>query len=251
MKAKRPHLSVVIPSYNEEDNIKNGALDDVYRFLKKQDYTWEVLIVDDASTDRSVSLSQKFTDQHKNFKVFKEVHRGKGGTVIIGMKKADGEILLFMDMDQATPIDQLDKLLPKLKNGYDIAIGQREGRHGAPLTRKMMAYGFVLLRKIFLGLPHKDTQCGFKAFKRSAATKIISKMVVFGDTAENPRASVTAGFDLEILYLARKFGYKVAEVKVDWNYKDTERVSAVHDSIEAFRDMLRIKLNALMGKYNL
>lgn len=247
---KKPFLSVILPSFNEEENIKGGSLEKVYEYLKKQRYSWEVLVVDDASTDRSVILANKFASNHPGFKVFKEPHRGKGGTIISGMKKAKGKIILFTDMDQATPIDQLNKLLLKFKKGNEIVIGSRTGRKGAPLSRQFMAYGFVLLRKLILGLPYKDTQCGFKAFKRDAAESIFKQMRVFGSMKENLNASVTAGFDLEALFLAQQLGYRVAEVSVQWNYKDTKRVSAIHDSIEGLRDMMKIKFNSLLGKYN-
>lgn len=242
-------LSIIIPAFNEEENIKNGALENVWKYLKKQKYSWELLIVDDASTDKTVKLAERFAKGKKNVRVLKEPHRGKGGTVIKGVREAKGDVVLFTDMDQATPINQLEKILPKFKEGFDVVIGSRSGRSGAPLSRKLMAYGFVALRMITLRLPFRDTQCGFKAFKRSSATKIFKRMKVFGRLDENPKASVTAGFDLEALYLARKLGYKVAEVPVIWNYKETERVSAVYDSIEAFRDMVKIRINAVLGRY--
>lgn len=205
--------------------------------------------MDDASTDKTLKLSEIFAKGKKSVRVFKEPHRGKGGTVIKGVFEAKGDIVLFTDMDQATPIDQLAKMLPKFDDGFDVVIGSRSGRRGAPLSRILMAYGFVFLRVLILRLPFKDTQCGFKAFKRSSANKIFKNMKVFGSLDENPKASVTAGFDLETLYLARKLGYKVAEVPVVWGYKKTERVSALYDSIEAFRDMVKIRLNAMLGRY--
>lgn len=250
MTMNNTYLSVIIPAYNEEENLKKGVLDQLNQYLTLQDYSWEVLIIDDASTDSTAKLAGEYSKKHSKYKVFKEVHRGKGGNIIAGMKRAKGEIVLFTDMDQATPINQIKKILPRFADGYDVVIGQRVGRKGAPLTRQIMAYGFVLLRKIVLGLPYKDTQCGFKAFKKDVAEKIFSNMEVFGSLKENLSASVTAGFDIEVLYLAKKLGFKVAEVKVDWNYKETERVSAVHDSLEALRDMFKIRLYSLMGKYN-
>lgn len=249
-KNKRPYLTVIVPAYNEEANLELGVLKKIYSYLKKRPYSWEVLIVDDASKDKTVKLARSFAKKHKGFQVFEEVHRGKGGTVMSGMEKAKGEIVLFMDMDQATPINELEKVLPKIKNGADVVIASRQGRRGAPLSRKAMAYGFVVLRSLILGLPYKDTQCGFKVFKKEAAKKIFSKMVVFGSLEENPSASVTAGFDLELLYIARRLGLKISEVEVEWSYKDTERVSAVKDSIEALQDMIQIRINALLGKYN-
>jgi glycosyltransferase involved in cell wall biosynthesis len=242
-------LSIVIPAYNEEENIKNGVLKTVNDYLIKKKFSWEVLIVDDASTDETVKLAEVFAKKHSGFRVLKEPHRGKGGTVIAGVLAARGEIVLFTDMDQATPINQIDKLIPKFKVGYDVVIGSRAGRKGAPISRKIMASGFALLRIIVLRLPYKDTQCGFKALKKDAAIKVFKRMKVFSEKAKVEGAAVTAGFDLELLYIARKLKLKVAEVPVIWHHKGTERVSAIKDSWQGLRDMILVRTNALLGKY--
>ena len=174
-------LSVVIPAYNEEENVKRGVLHSVNDYLKKQKYSWEVLIVDDGSEDKTREVVGKFVELHKGFRLLEEPHRGKGRTVIAGMLAAKGDIILFTDMDQATPIDQVEKIIEKFNKGYDVVIGSRSGREGAPIIRKVMAYGFVLLRTIVLRLPFKDTQCGFKAFRKEAAKKIFSKLKVFNE----------------------------------------------------------------------
>jgi hypothetical protein len=196
-----------------------------------------------------VKLAAAFAKKHSGFKVMKEPHRGKGGTVIAGVLAAKGDIVLFTDMDQATPLKEIEKFLPKFKKGHDIVIGTRSGRKGAPLLRKIMASGFVLLRTIILRLPYKDTQCGFKALKKEAAQKIFKKMKVFSDKARVEGAAVTAGFDLELLYIARKLKYKVAEVPVIWHHQGTERVNAIKDSWRGLRDMIQVRINALMGRY--
>lgn len=242
-------LSVVIPAYNEKINLSKGVLESVYSYLSKQSYTWEVLFVDDGSTDSTVKFSEKFAKNHNNFFVLKEPHRGKGGTVIAGMLKAKGDIILFTDTDQATPINQVEKFLPKFEEGYDIVIGSRSGRKGAPILRKLMAYGFAFLRTVILRLPYKDTQCGFKAFKKDASREIFKRMQIFNEKGQGKGAGVTAGFDLEVLYLARKLKFKVAEVPVTWNHKESERINAIRDSWEGFRDLIRVRLNALRGKY--
>ena len=256
---KKIFLSVVIPAYNEEKNIKAGALKEVFDYLKRQKYSWEVLLVDDGSKDSTVSLLTQFCQKHKGlpagrqaFKVLKEPHRGKAGTVIAGVLASVGDIVLFTDMDQATPIHELEKILPKFEDGYDIAIGSRLGREGYPFIRKTMAYGFMILRTIILKLPYKDTQCGFKAFKKQVAKEIFKRMQVFKENAKMSGASVKAGFDLEILYIARKLNYKVAEVTVDWHEKNLRReVNPIKDSYEGLRDLLRVRKNAIMGKYKL
>lgn len=245
----KPYLSVVIPAYNEEENLKAEVLNDVYEYLNKQKYTWEVLIVDDGSKDKTAELAKAYAKKRKGFEVHVEPHRGKAGTVIAGMLHANGEIVLFTDMDQATPIKEVEKLLPKFESGYDVAIGSRSGREGAPLVRKLMATGFSILRTIILRLPYKDTQCGFKAFNNKAADEIFGRMKVFSDKQRAEGAAVNAGFDLELLYIARKLGLKVAEVPVEWHHKGTVRVNPIKDSIAGLRDMLRVRVNALQGKY--
>lgn len=242
-------LSIIIPAYNEEGSLKKGVLDEVNKYLKTVDYKWEVLIVDDGSSDRTPEIVSDFVKKHPGFKLRKEPHRGKGGSVISGMLAGQGNYLLFADMDQATPIGEVEKLINKLDEGYDIAIGSRHGREGAPIIRKTMAYGFSLLRLIVLRLPFKDTQCGFKIFKKNAAKKIFSKMKIFSEKKRIQGSSVSAGFDLELLYLARKLGYKVAEVPVTWHHKEGTKVNPIRDSWEGFRDLIMVRINALEGKY--
>lgn len=247
---KKPFLSVVIPAYNEEKNLKRGVLSSVYDYLLRQEYSWEVLVVDDGSTDNTAETVKDFTKKHDGFRLLEEPHRGKGGTVIAGMLAAKGEIILFSDMDQSTPIDQIEKFLPKFKEGHDVVIGSRKGRPGQPMIRKFMAYGWAFLRTLVLRLPFKDTQCGFKAFKKKAAKKVFGEMRVFSKKKRAKGASVTAGFDLEMLYIARKLGLKIAEVKVDWyEYGERKGVSPIKDSWEGFRDLMRVRINAFTGKY--
>ncbi len=250
MQNSKIYLSVVVPAYKEAKNIQARVLDEVYDYLKQQKYSWEVLLVDDGSPDNTLDLLKDFAKDYKNFKVLAEPHRGKAGTVIAGMLQAQGQIVLFTDMDQATPLHEIEKLLPKLENGFDVAIGSRSGREGYTLIRKTMAYGFMLLRALVLNLPYEDTQCGFKAFKNPVAKEIFKKLKVFNEKARTQGAAVTAGFDLEVLYLARKLGYKVAEVKVVWHEKGLRKeVRPLKDSWDGLRDLLKVRLNALMGKY--
>lgn len=243
-------LSVVIPAYNEEHNLRTGVLQSVYGYLKKQNYTWEIIVVDDGSSDKTAKMAENYAKKRKKIIVMKQPHRGKGATVIAGILKAKGEIIIFSDMDQATPIDQVKKVLPKLiDENYDVVIGARKGREGAPLIRKIMAYGYSLLRLLVLRLPFKDTQCGFKAFKRQAAKKIFGKLKIFSETTATEGASVSAGFDLEILYVARKLGLKVVDVDVDWHHKEGTKVNPIKDSWEGLRDLLKVRLNAMRGMY--
>ncbi len=246
----KPFLSVVIPAYNEEINLKRGVLNSVNDYLKSKDFSWEVLILDDGSKDETAKLVEQFVRSHKNFFLKKEPHRGKGGTIMAGAKAAKGKYVLFTDMDQSTPMDQFDKFMPKIRSGFDVVIGRRNGRPGQPFVRKIMAYGFVILRTLILRLPFEDTQCGFKVYKNEAADKIFLKIQIYGGRSGSKTGSVSAGFDLETLFIARKLGLKVADVPVEWyEYGERKEVNPIKDSWEGFRDLIKIRLNALQGKY--
>lgn len=242
-------LSIVIPSYNEERNLKKKVLEEVGDYLESLKIPFEVIIVDDGSSDKSVSLISEYIADKKNFHLIQNSHGGKANAVMTGMLKATGEIILFTDMDQATPINQIEKFIPKFEEGFDIVIGSRQGRRGAPIIRKLSAWGFSVLRVIILGLPFKDTQCGFKAFSKVSVDKIIPKIKNEWGIVHFKGGAVNAGFDVELLYLAKKYGFKIAEVGVEWNYVDTERVQVVKDAIAAIYDMSRIRWNDLRGKY--
>lgn len=242
-------LSVIIPSYNESANLKKGVLDQVETYLKNLKIDYEMIVVDDGSSDESVDLIKKYTSKDNNFKLIQNSHGGKANAVMTGMLEAKGEIVLFTDMDQATPINQLEKFMPEFERNIDIVIGSRQGRKGAPVLRKLSAWGFSVLRGIILGLPFKDTQCGFKAFSKEAVEKIIPRIKGEWGVVHFKGGAVNAGFDVEVLYLAKKYGFKIAEVQVEWKYVDTERVQVFKDALAAIYDMLRIRWNDLAGKY--
>ena len=131
------YLSVIIPCYNEERNIRLGALENVAHFLNKKIFPWEVLIVDDGSQDESPDLIKKFINEHSNFKLYTIKHQGKASAVVAGVENVSGEYILFTDLDQATPLNQIDVLLPWFNKGYDLIIGSRNNkRRGAPFLRR-------------------------------------------------------------------------------------------------------------------
>ena len=244
-------VSVVIPAYNEETNIRLGALEKVSRYLKNQSYSWEATIVDDGSTDATGRLLDDFAKENPGFSVMHNPHQGKANTVISGMMAARGCIVLFTDLDQATPITEVTKILPWFEKGYDVVIGSRNGqRQGAPLTRRAMARGFMMLRGMTLGLRGiVDTQCGFKAFRAPVAHDIFRRLKLYGTRRAVSGSMVTAGFDIEVLFLARKLGYKIKEVPVEWHYVETRRVNPIIDSIQGLTDILKIRMNAWRGLY--
>lgn len=256
---QNPKLSIIIPAYNESENLKQGVLSEIYSYLTKQKYPYEVLIVDDGSTDDTVTQVKEFIKNKPAFKLIENTHGGKALTVITGLLKSRGDIALFTDMDQATPISEIEKFFPKFKKGYDIVIGSRHGRKGAPILRKLMAWGFATFRNLMLGLPFKDTQCGFKAFNKKSREEIFGRMLnnwnqktlfPFGNRAKIKGAAVNAGFDVETLFIAKKLGFKIKEVPVEWHHVGTERVQLVKDSFDAIEDIFRIKINDFKKKYH-
>lgn len=248
---KEPYVSVIIPSYNEETNIRLGALEKVARYLNNQSYTWEVLIIDDGSSDASVTLIEGFVRENNGFNLVKNPHQGKAATVVTGLRQANGSIVLFSDLDQATPLKELEQVLPWFEKGADVVIGSRQGkREGAPLLRKIMARGFMFLRTVILGLHGiSDTQCGFKAFKKKAAQQIITHLSVYGQSKHVSGAMVTAGFDIELLFVAKILGFVIREVPVEWHYVETRRVNPIKDTIQGISDILTIRLYAWRGRY--
>ncbi|MEK7096811.1 MAG: glycosyltransferase [Patescibacteria group bacterium] len=246
------NISLIIPCYNEEVNIQKGVLDKIGSYTAQDERFSEVLIVDDGSNDSSkVVIKNKYLKTYPKFRLIQNSHHGKAFAVFTGIKQAKSEYVIFSDIDLATPIDEADKLITKIKEGGQIVIGSRNNsRAGAPLLRKIMAKGFIFIRNMVIGLKGiKDTQCGFKLFEKQAALKIIEKLQVFHDKRVAKDSSVTAGFDIEILFLGQKLGYKIIEVPVVWRHVETKNVNFIRDTIETLKDIFKIKLLDLQGKY--
>lgn len=243
-------LSIIIPVFNEKENLRRGILDMLEKYLLAQKFSCEVVIVDDGSDDGSGEIIEKFVSANPRFKLIKNSHGGKAIAVMTGLLVSRGEIGLFTDMDQATPISEVEKLLPFFEKGFDIVIGSRRGRKGAPMIRKLMAVGFSVFRTIVLGLPFKDTQCGFKAFNRKSIETIFPALKErWRKHLLEKTAAVNAGFDVETLFLAKKMGFKIKEVPVEWHHVGTERVQVIKDSADAVLDILKIRLNDYLKRY--
>ena len=246
-------LSIVIPSYNEITNLRKGTLDKVEHYFERKKYNYEVVVVDDGSDDGSLEFVQEFVKENPKFRIVENNHTGKAGAVTAGVLAAKGDFILFTDMDQATPIEEVEKLLDAAQSGFDIVIGSRNStRRGAPFTRQLMARGVIMLRSLLVGFPEiQDTQCGFKLFSKKAARDVFEKIREIHHGFKSIHgSSVTAGFDIELLYVGKKLGYRVKEVPVDWLYVETRRVSPIKDSIEGLFDLIRIKKNIIKGVYN-
>jgi len=245
------YLSVIIPAYNEKENFEKGVLDKVTKFLKTQKYSWEILIVDDGSNDGSVDLFEKFVKKHSGFKLIKNPHMGKAGAIIKGVQKAKGKYILFTDFDQATPLSEFAKLHPYLKKGFDVVIGSREvkgaKREEEPFYRHLMGKGFNFGIRIMAVRGISDTQCGFKAFKGKVAKKLFTKIQVCKPTLI--KSAFTGSIDVEILFLAQKFGYKIAEVPIFWKHIETTRINPIKDSFLMALEVIKIRLYDLLGRY--
>lgn len=235
-------------------NLQKGVLDKVQHFLDKKKISYEVIIADDGSTDGSVEFIESFISENPHFYLIKNPHYGKAGAVTTGMLKAKGKYRLFTDMDQATPIEEIDNLLPYLESGkYDIAIGSRNTyRKGAPGSRLFISRSAIVLRKFFIGIHDiTDTQCGFKMFTSESAEYIFTKLMKIKNGFEQVHGNaITFGSDIEMLYLAKKKKYKIKEVPVHWLHVETRRVNTIRDAIQGVKDLIKIKRNVVAGKYN-
>jgi len=254
---QKPIISVIIPCYNEEKNLEAGVLDEVYQYLEKQEYAWEVVIVNDGSTDSSKKLIEQFIKDKKNLFLFDIPHGGKPAGVWAGIQKARGEILLFTDMDQSTPISESSKLFPWYEKGFDMVIGSRGiAREGFSPVRKVGSIVFRTLRGLFLLRGISDTQCGFKSCRRQAAIEIFPRLQFFKQ--KKPAGWRVSAYDVELLYLCEKAGYRIKEVVVHWHNRDQSDTKSqtgdltryLHESIDMAKEIVRVKLNELKGLYD-
>jgi dolichyl-phosphate beta-glucosyltransferase len=249
----RPFLSVVIPAYNEERRLPQ-TLQSVVDYLARQSYVSEVIVVDDGSHDQTVQVVELFRAAHPRVALIRNDHRGKGYAVRTGMLAAQGHIVLFSDADLSTPIEEIDELLPWFEHGYGIVIGSREGsgakRIHEPFYRHMMGRVFNFVVRLLTVRGIDDTQCGFKAFQDDVARDLFTRMKLYGENAQAVTGSMVTGFDVEVLFIGYKSGYKIKEVPVEWRYGIESKVNPLKDSFELFRDVLRVRWNDLRGMYD-
>lgn len=265
-----PYLSVVIPCYNEQKNLEHGALAEVRDYLARQSYLWEVLIVDDGSTDFSRDVIERFlrqTSQHPavvagqgTFNLYPIVHGTKPAAIREGIDRAQGEWLLFSDMDQSTPIAELEKLLPWARDhDYEVVIGSRgSSREGFSILRQAGSAAFRLIRSAFLLRDIKDTQCGFKLFRRDVAVRLFPRLQFFHRPAgPDVKGWKVTAYDVELLHLCRLAGYRIKEVDVVWRNRDIsdtkgqsgEASRYIRESVDMARQVFRVMTNQLKGLY--
>ena len=239
-----PTYSIVIPAYNEERRLA-AALDQVLAHARERGWEAEVLVVNDGSRDGTAALAAEYAARHPGVRLLENPgNRGKGYSVRHGMLEARGEWLLFTDADLSAPIAEAEKLFAALGAGAEVAIGSRwlaseTQTLRQPLYRQFFGRVFNLLLRLLLGLRFRDTQCGFKAFSRRAARELF------------PRQRIERwAFDPELLYLARRLGFRVEEVPVEWAHDRRSTISPLRDGLRMGWDLLRIRWYALSGKYS-
>lgn len=248
MSENRPYLSIIIPAYNEARRLPQ-TLVAIMAYLARQPFSAEVLVVDDGSTDATVAVAGGVA----GVQVLRRDHRGKGFAVRAGALAARGEYLLLCDADLAVPIEEWPKLETFLKTGYDVVIGSREGigatREGEPWYRHMMGRVFNGIIRVVALRDINDTQCGFKALRGPVAHDLFRRVRIYGEHAPLLQGAAVTAYDVELLFLARKVGYRIAEVPVRWHYGTETKVNPVRDSLRNLRDVLTVRLNDLRGRY--
>lgn len=238
----QPFLSIVIPAHNEETRLP-GSLEKIAAFLSTQPYEAEVVVVENGSSDRTLALAQGIQAKMKFLRVLHEDQRGKGLAVRRGMLEARGKYRFICDTDLSMPIEEVSHFLPPGKPDAEIAIGSREApgahRYDEPPYRHFVGRVFNLMVRI-MALPGlQDSQCGFKMFRADVAEKVFSLQTLGG-----------MSFDVEVLFIARRLGYRIDEVPIPWYFNADSRVRLFRDSFRMFFDLLTIRLNALRGRYS-
>ena len=236
-----PFLSIVIPAHNEEQRLP-PSLEKIDCFLREQNYSAEIVIVENGSTDRTLEVTQGYAARMKNLSVLHEPQRGKGLAVKRGMLAAKGAYRFICDADLSMPIEQVNRFLPPAVPDKAVVIGSREApgakRYNEPQYRHLIGRVFNQMVR-WLALPGlQDSQCGFKCFRADAAEAVFRRLTLTG-----------MSFDVEALFIAMRLGYAIAETPIDWYFDPDSRVRLVKDSLGMFFDLLTIRRNARKGVY--
>ena len=242
--SKEIYLSVIIPAYKEQRRLPK-TLKEINKYLSKQDYNYEILVVDDGSPDKTSDVAQSLVSEIKNLKpTGYQKNRGKGYAVRFGMLEAKGKYRIFTDADNSTSIDQIEKMWPYFEKGFDIVVGSRDVKGAVldppqPWFRNVITgESFKLLRKILVGLwGIEDTQCGFKGFKAEVVEKVFPKCKID-----------RFAFDPEILVLCKRAGYKIKEIPIYWK-NDLESKVKFKSMVKMGLDLIKIRLNLLKRVY--
>lgn len=239
--SKVPDLSVIVPVYNEEKRVEKG-LKEILNFLSKQKFSWELILVDDGSTDKTEKIVRKNIAQNKNAQLVSSRHQGKGGAIKKGVLTSKGKWVLFLDIDLATPMEELTKFRSQIKN-FDVLIGSRK-MTGArillhqPKFRELSGKVFTFLTNALVTSGISDITCGFKMYKGRLAKQLF-KQSVLRDWS----------FDAEILFLAQKKKARIKEIAVTWKDDPHTKVNIFQDAFKSFSGLLKIRVNDLRGLY--
>lgn len=238
---KNPLLSIVIPAHNEESRLP-PSLDKIAAFLDTQPYDAEVLIVENGSTDRTIEVAQEFANRYPYMRVIEAAVRGKGLAVKVGMLAARGDYRFICDADLSMPIEEIVQFLPPHVNGHDVIIATREGkgarRVGEPAYRHLMGRINNWIIKLAAVRGFEDTQCGFKMFSRQAAEDLFGVQQMIG-----------IGFDIELLFVAKRRGYTIKQVPITWYFDADSRMRLVGDSLNLLVEIWQIRRNWYRGVY--
>lgn len=250
-----PEISVVIPAYNEEDKI-TSTLTQIKNFLKSYVETFEIVVVNDGSLDSTSAVVREYSQANPEVVLVDNPHRGKGYGIYTGMIRATGDYIYMADADLSAQISEIKKLMLWVKeHGYDIVIATREGvgarRVDEPLYRHFMGRAFNLWVQI-IALPGiNDSQCGFKLFTNKAAKESFSRLRIYGVGAKDIQKPFLGAMDVEVLYIAKKRGFKIKEVPVTWTFVKTTRLAPFATSLKMALDVLKVRINDLKGLYNI
>jgi len=238
------YLSVIIPAHNEEKRL-SGTLESIDSYLRRQLYDYEIIVVSNGSKDNTVSLVRNMENRIRGLRVIdNKENRGKGWAVKQGMLEAKGGLRIFTDADNATSIDHLDTFIPYISQGFDVVIGSiavvghKVSAGSEPVWRRIFGKLGNLFIQIMAVPGIHDTQRGFKLVTARAAQQIFPKLLI-----------TKWGFDIEMLALARKFGFKIKELPVDWK-NDPDSKVGLKAYIEVLIETIKIRINLMTGKYN-
>jgi len=237
-----PLLSIIVPAHNEENRLPQ-SLEAILEFVHAQSYLSEIIIVENGSSDGTAQISQDYADRHPEIQALQEPIAGKGLAVRRGMLAAKGDFRFICDADLSMPIEEVNLFLPPQAPPFDITIASREipgaVRYDEPYYRHLIGRAFNLLVRIVTLPGLQDTQCGFKCFRADAAEELFPLQTIAGWT-----------FDVEILFIARKRGMRVIEIRINWYFNSGSRVRILRDSATMFADLFRIRRNNLQGIYD-
>tara|TARA_Y100000588_G_C14275936_1_gene934335 strand:+ start:669 stop:1397 length:729 start_codon:yes stop_codon:yes gene_type:complete len=227
-------LSIVIPAYNEKLRISE-TLAKTVRYLSRQNYSWEIIVANDGSTDGTDDIVSASLSSNPNIKLLNLKHGGKGWAVKNGILNARGKYRFLVDADLSMPIEEISKFMPYFEKGFDIVIGSREvpgaNRLDEPKNRLIQSRIFNFIVQCLAVRGISDTQCGFKCFNQKAASTLFPLQMSNGFS-----------FDVEILFLARKHGFAIEEIPIEWHYRDGSKVRPIVDSIIMLKDILAMRL---------